>query len=129
MKNTRKLSPSPKSLFLSRYGTYELRLWIARLQMAVTSKQCLNQLHKLINICDICHLNKNVVNVRPKTKNTCVSTNPTDPVFFCCFFCADPAIFIAFQKKIKTFSYLPTLKCFRKLDKKLKKCQNCKINA
>ena len=45
----------------------------------------------------------------------CVSTNPTDPVFFC----ADPAIFIAFQKKkVKRFSYLPTLKCLRKLDKK-----------
>ena len=35
-------------------------------------------------------------------------------------FCADPAIFIAFQKKIKRFSYLPILKCFRKLDKYLK---------
>ena len=49
------------------------------------------------------------------------------------FFCADSAIFIAFQKKKnknkKRFSYLPTLKCFRKLDKNLKKCQNCKINA
>ena len=46
--------------------------------------------------------------------DTRVSTNPTDPVF-----CADPATFIAFQKKIKRFSYLPTLKYFRKLDKKL----------
>ena len=45
------------------------------------------------------------------------------------FFYTDPAIFIAFQKKVKRFSYLPTVKCFRKLDKKLKKCQNCKINA
>ena len=45
------------------------------------------------------------------------------------WYCADPAIFIAFQKNIKRFSYLPTLKCFRKLDEKLKKCQNCKINA
>ena len=65
-----------------------------------------------------------VTSLRPKKKI---------PVFpltrMTLFFCADPAIFIAFQKKIKRLSYLPTLKCFRKLDKKLKKCQNCKINA
>ena len=35
-------------------------------------------------------------------------------------FCADPAIFIAFQKKKRRLSYLQTLKCFRNLDKKLK---------
>ena len=35
-------------------------------------------------------------NVILRPKNTCVSANPTDPVF-----CADPAIFIASQKKKK----------------------------
>ena len=36
------------------------------------------------------------------------------------FLCADPAMFIAFRKN-KKFPHLPTLKCFRKLDQKLKK--------
>ena len=35
-------------------------------------------------------------------KNTRVSANPIDP-----FFCADPAIFIAFQKKNKKI-FIPT---------------------
>ena len=43
------------------------------------------------------------------------------------FLCADPAIFIAFQKKIKRFSYLPTLKYFRKLEKKLKNVKIAKL--
>ena len=34
--------------------------------------------------------------------------------------CADPATFIAFQKEIKRFSYLVTLKCFRNWTKSLK---------
>ena len=46
-------------------------------------------------------------------KNTSVSANPTEP----CFFCADPAIFIAFQKNKNEKIFIPpTLKCFRKLD-------------
>ena len=49
--------------------------------------------------------------LRPKKWPTCVSANPTDPVF-----CADPAIFMAFQKRNKNISYLPTLTFFRKLD-------------
>ena len=53
--------------------------------------------------------------IRPSKENTCVTANPTNPVF-----CAVPAIFIAFQKKkIERFSYLPILKCFGQLDKKL----------
>ena len=59
--------------------------------------------------------------IRPEKKT--LWYNPTDPVFFC----ADPAIFIAFQKKIKIFSYLPTLKCFRKLDKNLKNVRIAKL--
>ena len=57
-----------------------------------------------------------------KKNNTHFSTNPSDPVF-----CADPAICIAFQKKIKRFPYLLTLKCFRKLDKKLKNVRIAKL--
>ena len=59
--------------------------------------------------------NLNVMGIRSKNIS-CVSVNLTDSVF-----CADPAIIIAFQKKIKRLSYLPTLKCSRKLDKKKKK--------
>ena len=40
-----------------------------------------------------------------RPKNICVSANPTDPVFVFCF-CADLAIFMAFQKKKKIF--IPT---------------------
>ena len=44
-------------------------------------------------------------------KNTRVSTNPTDPIFFC----ADPAIYIAFQKKNKKI-FIPTdPKMFQKI--------------
>ena len=68
--------------------------------------------------------------LRPK-KNTEVCTNLTDRYFFIFFFFfADPAIFIAFQKKIKLF-FIPTdPKMFqKKSDKRLWKCPECKINA
>ena len=56
-------------------------------------------------------------------KNTCVSVNPTDPVFFFFFFffffCADPAIFIAFQKRKSKTIFIPTNpKMFQKIGQK-----------
>ena len=50
---------------------------------------------KIMNICIILGLWAKIYSFRIRPKNTCVSTNPTDPVFFC----TDPAICIAFQKK------------------------------
>ena len=58
--------------------------------------------------------------IRPK--NTCVSANPIDPVFvfffFCVGVCADPAIVIAFQKKIIKISIPTDLKMFQKIGQK-----------
>ena len=45
------------------------------------------------------------------------------------FYCADPAVFIVIQKKVKIFSCLPTLNCFRKIDTQFRLCQNCKADA
>ena len=59
--------------------------------------------------------------IRPKKISVFPLTRPT------LFFCADPAIFMAFQKKIQIFSYLLTLTFFSKLDKQLKKVRIAKI--
>ena len=50
-------------------------------------------------------------------------TRPT-LFFFFFFFRADPAIFMAFQKKKKRFSYLSTMSFFRKFDKILNNFRN-----
>ena len=55
-------------------------------------------------------------------KNTCVSTNLTNTIF-----CAE---FLLPSRKKKKKKFIPTdHNMFQKIGQKLKKCQNCKINA